>query len=241
MKYAVFDWDNTVRDGYTLFSWINYLCKNKLLPDRLNLKEKSLGRRYTEQEITHDEYADIAWRYYAEELSGLNVNVFDDKIGEYMVLDGQKILPFSGELFVFLHRRDIRPIVVSGAPERIIESYRNRFHLYEIYAVKEETENGCFTGNVEYNHGHEKQRIMEQLIDKYGQPEYGFGDSSSDIPLLKGAKHGVCVYDEQPAIHVDGMIRIRKRESGRAVVMKLIRAEQSQGFVERHRRQKRFY
>lgn len=221
MKYAVFDWDNTVREGYTLFSWIDYLIEKEIVSEGLGQKEHDLGKRYKKQEITHDEYADIACRYYAQELAGINIRIIENNLPEYLKNDERNLFPFVNDLFRYLKMQDIKPIVISGAPQRIIDSYKNSLNLYEIYAVKEQEEGEFYTGELEYNYGHDKQRIIDSLIKQYGRPIFGFGDSSSDIPLLQEARHGVCVCDNSPKIRIDNMITIKNNESGNAVVSRL--------------------
>ena len=36
-QYAVFDWDNTVRDGFTLFDWIDYLVNRGVLTEEIQV------------------------------------------------------------------------------------------------------------------------------------------------------------------------------------------------------------
>lgn len=230
MKYAVFDWDNTVRNGYTLFSWIAYLCDKGILPSKLMEKEYNLGQRYIEGVISHDEYADIACQYYANALSGLNIEILDQCMDEYMQFDVKAIFPFTEQIFSYLKQYNIKPIVISGAPERVIKTYKNRFNLFEVYAVKEQVNRTAFTGQIEYNYGHGKHMIMSELVHKYGSPIFGFGDSSSDVALLKAAKYRICVYDKVPSINLNGMIFIRRNESGESALKKIRRCQRVVAF-----------
>ena len=41
-KYALFDWDNTIRRGYTLYSWVEYLHQCNITSIYLQKKLREL-------------------------------------------------------------------------------------------------------------------------------------------------------------------------------------------------------
>lgn len=59
-RYAVFDWDNTVRRGFTIFPWIDHLFEKGVFDDASHRSIQSLNERYRMGTITHDEYAGLA-------------------------------------------------------------------------------------------------------------------------------------------------------------------------------------
>ena len=88
----------------------------------------------------------------------------------------------------------IEVMVISGAPKIILDFYKKEFHIREIFAFKERVENGRFAGRASYNYGYNKKKTIAQLKDKYGtKPLLGFGDSDSDIPLLKEATYAFSI------------------------------------------------
>lgn len=52
MKYAVFDWDNTLRKGFTLFAWMDFLYTEKVLDAGVRRKMGRVQKRYADKEIT---------------------------------------------------------------------------------------------------------------------------------------------------------------------------------------------
>lgn len=52
-KYALFDWDNTIRRGYTLYSWVEYLHQCNITSIYLQKKLEILKQQYIKSEITH--------------------------------------------------------------------------------------------------------------------------------------------------------------------------------------------
>ena len=222
MRYAVLDWDNTIRNGYTLFSWIDFLVDRKILSYSLKEKERLLGEKYDQGVITHDQYADIACEYYAQELINRKISDIVNEVEGYMEIDRKSIFPFAEEIFSFLCEHNIKPIIISGAPRIILEQYRERFSIYEIMAVEPQSNGSGYTGKLEFNYGHEKARTIKKLKEKYKEkPVIGFGDSLSDIPLLKESDYGCCVYDDTPKIELNNIFYIQKNENSDKVRKKM--------------------
>ena len=191
MKYAVLDWDNTIRSGYTMFSLIDYLCKSSELPQSVQENVGQWTLKDRSKQITHDEYAKYACTEFAQNIRGYSTKHFADCIQQYMLLDRDSLFPFSVELFKFLHDNHIAPIIISGAPVSVLENYREEFYIKDIYGFDLHHTDGLFTGNVKSNYGFHKEHIVSELISIYGEPPYmGFGDSASDYPLLQQSTYG---------------------------------------------------
>lgn len=193
-KYALFDWDNTVREGYTLYSWVDYLCNHSIINNEIQKKLQKLANQYQKNEITHDEYADKACREYTEALTGKNDKIFDKIIKDYIKEDRKAVFPEVSALMKFLNKRDIDIVVISGAPTRILEQYKKEFGLEKIFGFEEEVVEKKFTGKVACNFGHHKERKVKELIEYYKKVPYlALGDSESDLPLLKNSDYPICV------------------------------------------------
>ena len=46
MDYALLDWDNTLRKGYTLFSLIDFLVKREFIEEKINVEIFQLIESY---------------------------------------------------------------------------------------------------------------------------------------------------------------------------------------------------
>ena len=166
-RYALLDWDYTLRDGYTLTAWIEYLCAHHVVSDSLPASIASLQARYDAGKISHDGFC--------REQAGL-------------------IYPFTELLFQLLHLENIDAIVVSGAPYLILKQYQEVFHIRKILAFEPEIRNGQYTGAANANYGFHKENAVQLATELYGTaPFLALGDSSSDIPLLLTAQHAVCI------------------------------------------------
>lgn len=194
MKYAVFDWDNTIRRGYTLFSWMDYLYDKKILNRNVRKKMRKVQESYSSGRINHDDYAEQACAVYAESMKGISQNAVNAYVEDYMRLDVNNIFPFAKGIFRTMRKHNVKSVIVSGAPNSIIEQYRDMFGLESVYAFSESYENGFCTGKVSCNYGLDKGKTIDKLCKLYGEkPFIGFGDSYSDIPIFELSKYAFCV------------------------------------------------
>lgn len=193
-QFALFDWDNTVRRGYTLFSWLDYLCNNHYLSKNLQDEIELVKRQYHHREITHDQFADHACSLFAHYLKGIHADTINHALSKYIGIDQSFLLSGIDGVFQSLYTKNIDIIIISGAPELIINQYKNRFHIKSVYGFKEECVSRVYTGNVSYNYGFNKEVIVNKLCEQYSRnPIIAFGDSESDIPMLKAAKYPFCI------------------------------------------------
>jgi len=194
MKYALLDWDNTLRRGFTLFTWIDYLLdkgyispsvRNDIMPF-IEMEDSGL--------ISHSELAKRASKIYAEGIRGLTYVEYEKCLVEYMETDESYIFNFVSDLFAILSKNNIDAIIISGSPELIIRRYAKRFNISKIYAMLEEKTNGVFNGSVSQNFGYNKKRIIDKLFKLYGEhPFLSIGDSCADLAMLEVAKCGFWV------------------------------------------------
>lgn len=194
MEYAVLDWDNTIRKGFTLFSWMDFLYKEKFLDTKVRSNISSVQNQYSKKQINHDEYAKKACEIYSYAMKGVSEESRSRLVKRYIQYDKRSLMPFSQALFNYMNSYNIRPIIISGAPQYILEEYKDMFGLDNIFAFSEEYIGGLCTGGVAYNYGVGKRKTVEKLYDVFGvKPLIGFGDSYSDIPLFEMSEYAFCV------------------------------------------------
>lgn len=187
-RYAVFDWDNTIRKGYTIFPWIKYLNERKLFDEETYRAVQKIIEKYEEHEISHDQYAKEVGDLYGKGIKGKSVDELNAVAEEYISDDEKSLYPGVKDLFEFLYKEGIDIIVVSGAPNQIIKYYKERFHIEELYDLQEEVRDDRITGEIATNYGFSKELAMKMICEEKGcTPYMAFGDSSSDFPLLDGA------------------------------------------------------
>lgn len=194
MAYAVLDWDNTIRKGFTLFSWMDFLYEENILDTKVQKSISGVQHQYAQGQINHDEYAEIACEVYASAMKGVSEELRGRLVQQYIKYDMRNLMPFSQDLFRYMNYYNVRPVIISGAPQYIVAEYRNIFGFSDIYAFSEKYEQGLCTGEVAYNYGVDKKKTVEKLCETFGKkPLIGFGDSYSDIPLFQMSEYAFCI------------------------------------------------
>ena len=195
MEYALLDWDNTVRNGYTLFSLIDYLVETRFIDESVRKKIDTYKEDYSNGLMSHDQLAILACDYYSASLKGKSVEQYDLLLkGFHSTTDIFCIYGFARRIFAFFKENSIIPIVVSGAPTDVVKMYQDEFSIKEIYAYDYGRLNEIFTGETICNHGYNKKEIVNQIISNHGcEPVFAFGDSSSDYEMMSMSRNSVLV------------------------------------------------
>lgn len=97
------------------------------------------------------------------------------------------------EIFPFLLANGIEPVIISGSPQEALDIYKDRLHC-SIIGIQYATRNGKYTeeciSNTAVAEG--KTKAIDNFLAESPNTEivFGFGDSESDIPILKAATLG---------------------------------------------------
>lgn len=210
MDYALLDWDNTLRKGYTLFTWMDYLINIGIIESEVRKEVDYHIEKYKKAEISHDQLARDAGKIFAKSIKGIRKSILEQKIQAYMCEDSSKLYGFTQEIFEVLNENKVLPIIVSGAPSDILENYLIQFNIYKIYGFVAEVENDRFSGKVLYNYGYDKSLKIEEICKKMGRlPKISFGDSASDFGMLEIAEKSiiVCKNERDSKFKADGIIK----------------------------------
>ena len=194
MKYALLDWDKTLRKNYTLFCWIDYLVESNIIEKKYVDNIKKLIEKYKQNKITHDQLAKLSGIEYAQSIKNIKEDYLKYVSKTFLDIDIKNIYPFVQKLFEIMFDNNIHPIIVSGAPYIVISNYYKIYNITESYEFKCEVLLGKFTGNVVYNYGYNKKDIITKISKKFNNsPLIAIGDSESDFPMLDIAQHGIIV------------------------------------------------
>ncbi len=221
MKYALLDWDNTIRDGYTLFALVDYLVNRNIISGTIKSEFDLYIEKYKSNSISHDMLAKRACETFAKSLKNQKKSTIESAIEEYMEIDRNALFDFSSTIFEALNQNEVAPIIVSGAPSSIIRRY-SEFNIYRIYGFSLKEINGIFTGDVSNNFGYNKRNEVKRIIHQMGcLPAIAFGDSWSDYAMLSIAKKSIAICKEKSQIpfKTDGVIFT---DSNKIYVKKLI-------------------
>lgn len=193
MKYALLDWDNTIRNGYTLFSLVDYFVENKIISPNVKIQVNSYFSAYRSGNMSHDSLAENACNVFAMSLCGSKEEIISKAIVKFVEKDKKQLFPFAPTIFDVLSQYNISPIIVSGAPTTVIKQYKG-FKIHTIYGFSMEINDGIYTGKVLNNYGCNKKAITSKIISQMKRPpEIAFGDSLSDYDMLTMSKKSVII------------------------------------------------
>ena len=201
MRYALLDWDNTLRKGFTLFDCIDFFIKKNACAIELKSEIDCYIADYSKGVFNHDELAKMCCDAFSRSLAAKNTISIGRIFSQYFSYDKEKLFAFVPGLFQLMRNYGIKPIIISGAPGNVIKKYQSEFGIYRIYSYEMQTSNKRYTGATKFNYGYSKEKIVDALVKKYGKPIFGMGDSYSDISLLTAAEHSVLIADANTTIH----------------------------------------
>jgi HAD superfamily phosphoserine phosphatase-like hydrolase len=189
-KLALFDWDGTLRRGFTIKSWIRFLVEQKFFASDVEDKLLSFFNAYNHGKLNHDELSKATAELYASALKNFRKEDILLAASNFLSEDKTLLNPFSIPLISFLKARDIGIAVISGAPTEVIQAYQGKLKIDEVFALECEIKDGIYSGNIKVNTGTstEKSKVISHLVATQKYSFYlAMGNSNSDIPIFKAA------------------------------------------------------
>lgn len=189
-RYALLDWDNTLREGFTITSWTKYLCDKSVIKKDAYCRLMNQFELYQTRKSSYEQLANTTTGIYAQALAGTELCTIE-KMAYHFCQEDEAVFQFVNKLFKFFNRSNIDTIIVSGSPQVILLQYAKRFGISEVYGMDIEVIDGRYTGTVKQDYGAEKAHVVQEICyGRNSKPLIAFGDSASDKPLLEVAKYG---------------------------------------------------
>jgi phosphoserine phosphatase len=189
---CVSDWDGTLRPGFIIVDWIDYLSKTLGLTKIHSSQIASIVSRYVKKGLSYNEFAANAVTIYAETLCGQSTNQVQQIADLFVQKDVKRLFPFAIELLRLIKHRGYSVFILSGAPLIPILSYAKLIPIDGVFALDVlRDERGVFTDKPATNYAlaQNKRRAIEQLQSKGFHVTVAFGDTESDKPFLEVAKY----------------------------------------------------
>jgi phosphoserine phosphatase len=194
---AFFDIDGTLTDGFTIFSFAEFLNKKGCFsPSHLSLmqQDKAIYQGSGRGEQDYYEFAVKLVEHYAqglkdqdaEHIQSLSPSFLEDalqnKITDYRIHGFAAVLVKMIDPFA-------ATIAISGSPQESLSSLTAYLGFHELNSTLIEIEGGRYTGRVERNlaiSGSKKQLVSTYLVDDVDlETSFAFGDSVQDVPILE--------------------------------------------------------
>lgn len=226
-KYiALFDWDKTVRKDYACLKWLEMLVESKKVDKNLLKENDEVYQKYLKGILDHNLLTEEGMKVYSKYIQNVGREDIRSVLEEYKKTDKGNIFEIMKEyIFPFLTKNNIEIIIISGAQQELIELYKEELKINQIYGVQFKVENERYTNKYQ-NNGLDKNKkiLVDKLLeDKENVILFSFGDSISDIPLLKVAKRSFInntkerFMKESNALYYD----FSKIENGKKIIEKM--------------------
>lgn len=184
-KYAFFDIDNTIYDGYITSGFYLFLADRKLVPDFVYEKDKEISRLYYSGKIDYAEGTRRVVKLMAQILKGKRIKAVD-KWQKDFIINRNRLFPWVDKLFSLLKKKNYVIYLISAAASPSVEAVTDFLGIKKFFSSNLVIKNGVYTGETENILNYEeKKKLIHRIIGHLGKcKRVGFGDSSGDIDML---------------------------------------------------------
>ena len=207
---AIFDLDNTILNGDSDYSWINFLIEKRLVDkDEYERKNKYFYNQYYQGKLNYDEWAEFA----LTTIKGKKPEEIEDILSKFLneVIEPMINIYALKLLHDHTHNNDIM-LLASATNSVIVEPIAKRLGFKNIVSTEVEIIDEIYTGKVlgipalsEGKLIKVKEWMSQNSIESFDNTSF-YSDSINDLPLLAAVSKPV-------AVNPDDMLReeCRKR------------------------------
>jgi HAD superfamily hydrolase (TIGR01490 family) len=207
---AIFDLDNTILNGDSDYSWINFLIEKGFVDkDEYERKNKYFYDQYYQGKLNYDEWAEFA----LTTIKGKKPEEIEDILSKFLneVIEPMINIYALKLLHDHTHNNDIM-LLASATNSVIVEPIAKRLGFKNIVSTEVEIIDEIYTGKVlgipalsEGKLIKVKEWMLQNRIESFNNTSF-YSDSINDLPLLAAVSKPV-------AVNPDDMLReeCRKR------------------------------
>ena len=207
---AIFDLDNTILNGDSDYSWINFLIEKRLVDKaEYERKNKYFYDQYYQGKLNYDEWAEFA----LTTIKGKKPEEIEDILSKFLyeVIEPMINIYALKLLHDHSHNNDIM-LLASATNSVIVEPIAKRLGFKNIVSTEVEIIDEIYTGKVlgipalsEGKLIKVKEWMLQNSIESFDNTSF-YSDSINDLPLLAAVSKPV-------AVNPDDMLReeCRKR------------------------------
>jgi len=185
---AIFDLDNTILNGDSDYSMINYLVDTNILDKKAKLKNDQFNKDYQERKLDYAQYTNFVLQaYVGKKIDEINEIIFPfvEKIIEPM------INIFALKLIHNHYERGDEILLASATNELIVRPIAKRLEIKNVIATKAEFKNDKCTGKFipPSALGAGKLKLVETWMKNNQYNDFSgvtfYSDSINDLPLME--------------------------------------------------------
>ena len=206
---AIFDLDNTILNGDSDYSMINYLIDINLLDKNAKLKNDEFILDYQQGQLDFNQYTNFALKPYI----GMTQNEINEVIHPFV----EKIIEpminiFALKLLHEHYEKGHEILLASATNELIVKPIAKRLEIKNVIATKVEFKNNKCTGEFipPSALGEGKLQLVKFWMEDKQRNSFSrvtfYSDSINDLPLLEAVELPIAVNPDQT---LDGIARDR--------------------------------
>jgi phosphoserine phosphatase len=208
-RIALLDWDNSLHAGYTFYEWLIFLASRNIVSEKLVEDMKSDIDGFEAGWVEASTLGTRNQAHYAKEVAGLLVEQLLTLSHEFAEIDKTRMFPSAIDLLEWCGKEDILPVVVTGAPQEVVEIHLKRLYQGHRQAVviglSLEVVGEQVGSHLHQNGGigSTKQWVVEEVLDAGARVVIGVGDSFIDSAMLLAAERPIVVGNERLFSFID--------------------------------------
>jgi phosphoserine phosphatase len=188
-KSACYDIDGTLAKGMLVIPLMMSEHDHGILGEDTFTKLNIILEQYKTGQITYEDAAQQLLGAHAAGLEGQSKLDLEDH-AEKFVNQNVSLFRSFGKSAINLLRPYYEQVIVTSEPEYLARAVVDYFHADEVLATQYEVVNGNFTGRISNSLANRAAKL-EAL--RGHQVAYAFGDSESDIEMLRMADNAYCI------------------------------------------------
>lgn len=187
MKYAFFDLDNTVYNGYSSGEMIAHFRTISDKGELLYNKNREVIETFKKGEIDYHTLSQLILDFNSELLEGFVFDEVEREVDKMLEAKDKLVFDYVEPTLDFLRSKGYEIIIVSAGPDIIVRRVAEKFEIERFLATVIPTKDGIYTGeSTHLQNAHEKTKFIHGLIGRdHDHDTIAFGDSVGDVPMLE--------------------------------------------------------
>jgi HAD superfamily hydrolase (TIGR01490 family) len=186
-KYAFFDIDNTIYDGYTTSGFYLFLAKKGIKKSWILKQDKKLTQLYHGGQIDYTEVTNKVIQLQADIIKGFSVTQIH-QLQDQFIGENNRLFPWVKPLFKLLENHQFTTYLLSAAASPSTQAIAHYLKTDKYFVSELEIKNGKYTGKVlNILNDEAKSHTVHRILGHLSKSSYkiGFGDSTGDIAMLE--------------------------------------------------------
>ena len=201
MKLTIFDLDNTILNGDSDYSWIEFLIKNNYVDAKsYEEKNKYFFDQYHQGTLDIAEYAGFSIRSFIE----IGKERLPEILDKFLLTVIEPMINIYALRLIHKHYENDDQLLLASATNKVlVDLIAKRLEFPNVIATIPEQINGTFTGKILEPSalGEGKLLRVKEWMDKNGYKDFSgttfYSDSINDLPLLESVEKPIAVNPDE--------------------------------------------